>query len=208
MSQISFVGFSGSASRPSKTRALVERALELAAARFGGTAETFDVLDLEPDLLRARRLGDLGGTARAFAERFVAADGVAVASPIYKGSYSGLFKHFIDLLDPAALRGKPVLLLASGGGERHALSIEHQFRPVFGFFEAATLPTGIYAAERDFTSGRPSAPALLERLEIAVGQFAPHLPDAASARRPAVPYPARTLPGTAISARSFEVGAK
>ena len=75
-----------------------------------------------------------------------------------------------------------MLLAATGGGDRHALVIEHQLRPLFGFFEAATLPTGVYAAERDFTDGEPTAPALLERIERAVDQLALHI--ARQSRRP------------------------
>lgn len=172
---ISFVGFSGSASAPSKTRALVEHATKLAAERHGGSAAVFDVNDLSPDLGAARRLDDLTGAARDWASAFLEADAIIVGSPIYKGSYTGLFKHFIDLLDPLALKHRPILLVASGGGDRHALAVEHQLRPVFGFFEAATLPTGVYAAERDFVDGQPAAPTLLSRIETAVEQFGPHL---------------------------------
>jgi FMN reductase len=31
--------------------------------------------------------------------------------------------------------------------------VEHQLRPLFGFFEALTMPTGIYASDRDFADG-------------------------------------------------------
>ena len=34
--------------------------------------------------------------------------------------------------------------------DRHALTIEHQLRPLFGFFMAHTLPTGVFAVDRDF----------------------------------------------------------
>jgi FMN reductase len=78
---------------------------------------------------------------------------LVVGSPTFKGSYTGLFKHFFDLLEPAALRGKPVILSATGGGERHSLIVEHQLRPLFGFFEALTMPTAIYASDRDFSDG-------------------------------------------------------
>ena len=74
-----------------------------------------------------------------------------------------------------ALAGKPVLLTATGGGDRHALVIEHQLRPLFGFFEAASLPTGVYAGGTDFRDGQPASDALLARLDRAVEQFAPWL---------------------------------
>ena len=65
--------------------------------------------------------------------------------------------------------------MATGGGDKHALVVEHQLRPLFAFFEAATLPTAVYANAADFSDGQPSSAALLARLDRAVGQFAPWL---------------------------------
>ena len=67
------------------------------------------------------------------------------------------------------------LLTATGGGDKHALVIEHQLRPLFGFFEAVTLPTGVYASTADFTEGQPAALPLLARIDRAVAQFTPWL---------------------------------
>lgn len=172
---IRIAAFAGSLSRPSRTAALVETAAARTAARFGGTAETHDLTDLQPALGQAATLGDLASPARTIVERIIAADALIVGSPVYKGSYTGLFKHLFDLLDPADLAGKPVLLTATGGGDRHALVIEHQLRPLFGFFEAAVLPTGVYACGADFRDGQPVSQPLLERLDRAVAQFAPWL---------------------------------
>ena len=112
---------------------------------------------------QARRLGELDPAARNLVERLAAADVLVVGSPTYKGSYTGLFKHFFDLLDPSALRGKPVILAATGGGERHSLIVEHQLRPLFGFFEALTMPTAIYASDRDFSDGALVSEAIFAR---------------------------------------------
>lgn len=175
-----FAAFAGSWSQPSKTRALVTQAADAAVARFGGTAEVFDIADLGTDFGLATVPGHapvLDRHLRAFTQ----ADAVIVASPVYKGSYTGLFKHLFDLIDPAALAGRPVLLTATGGGEKHALVIEHQLRPLFGFFEADTLPTGIYASAADFAEGIPSTPQILARIDRAVTQFAPSLQRATSA---------------------------
>lgn len=168
------IGLSGNLDRPSKTRALVQTAVASAASRFEAIGAVFDLADFGPSLGTARRVDDLAPTARAALDVILSADALVVASPVYKGSYTGLFKHLIDLLDPTALQGKPVLLAATGGGDRHALVIEHQLRPLFGFFEAQTLPTGVYAADRDFAGGQPASPALSERLDRAVGQLAPY----------------------------------
>ncbi|MFO1140903.1 MAG: FMN reductase [Amaricoccus sp.] len=169
------VGFAGSLSKPSRTRALVEAAVDRAVDRFRLEGEVFDLLSFTPSLGSAARLAELDRVARGRVEAILAADALVLASPVYKGSYCGLFKHLLDLLDPLSLVGKPVLLGATGGGPRHALVIEHQMRPLLGFFEAQTLATGIYAADTDFVDGAVAAPAAIERLDRAVGQFAPFL---------------------------------
>src|SRR5256885_12419558 len=43
---------------------------------------------------------------------------VVVATPIYKASYSGVLKSFLDLLPQFGLAGKVVLPLATGGTDR------------------------------------------------------------------------------------------
>lgn len=165
------VGLAGSLSRPSKTRALVDLVTARAAASLGATAATYDLTDLQPALGTAQTLDDLDGLPRAIVASILSADALVVGSPVYKGSYTGLFKHLFDLIDPAALAGKPVLLAATGGGDKHALVIEHQLRPLFGFFEARTLPTGVYASGADFSDGVPASPALLTRIDRAVSQL-------------------------------------
>ena len=77
-------------------------------------------------------------------------DALIVVTPTFQGSYAGLFKSFIDLIEPGSLRYKPVLLAATGGTERHSLVIEHALRPLFSYLGATTAPTGVYAATADF----------------------------------------------------------
>lgn len=169
------VGLSGSLSRPSRTRLLVEAAVERAAERYGREPMVIELSAIAGSLGGAARLSELDAPAQVAVNHLLGADALVLASPVYKGSYGGLFKHLLDLLDPLALVGKPVLLGATGGGPRHALVIEHQLRPLLGFFEAQALATGIYASDSDFRDGALVSEALLERLDRAVGQFAPFL---------------------------------
>lgn len=175
---IRIAGLAGSLGTPSKTRALVDLAVRNAARRFGGTGATFDLGDFQPSLGQAVGADDLDPVAARILDTLLSADVLVVGSPVYKGSYSGLFKHLIDLIDPAALRDKPILLTATGGGDRHALVVEHQLRPLFGFFEAAVLSTGVYASAADFSDGAPSCPRLMARLDRAIEQIAPFAPAA------------------------------
>jgi FMN reductase len=178
------VGVAGSLGRPSRTRALVQAAVDRAADRYWLEGKVLDLQSFAPSLGSAARLADLDRDARGAIDMMLDADALVLASPVYKGSYAGLFKHLFDLLEPRSLVGKPVLLGAVGGGPRHALVIEHQLRPLLGFFEAQTLATGVYAAESDFEAGRLTAPAAIDRLDRAIGQFAPLLlsPNASAQR--------------------------
>jgi FMN reductase len=162
------VGFSGNFTQPSKTRALVESVASEVGGQYGLRAQSFDVADLGPSFGSARWAGELDVQAKTVLDAVTQADLLVVGSPTYKGSYTGLFKHFFDLLDPNALRGKPVLILATGGGERHALVVEHQLRPLFGFFEALVLPTATFVSERDYVDGKLASPIIQARIAQAV----------------------------------------
>lgn len=153
MTNLNVVGFSGNFTRPSKTRGFVEHVVREIARCHGLSAVTYDIEDVGPSLGTAKWARDLDENAQNILQRVVGADVLVVGSPTYKGSYTGLFKHFFDLVDPTALRGKPVLLTATGGGDRHALIVEHQLRPLFGFFESFALPTAVYATDKDFSDG-------------------------------------------------------
>lgn len=48
---------------------------------------------------------------------------------------------------------------------------EHQLRPLFGFFNALTLPTSIYATETDFADYEITSAVVRERIERAVSEL-------------------------------------
>ncbi|WP_428028893.1 NAD(P)H-dependent oxidoreductase [Ancylobacter sp.] len=160
MSTLKITGLSGGLSSPSRTLSLVELALGRisAQAAAGGLANDTQLIDIAAlegiGALRSRPAGDAVEAALRAVEE---ADLLIVGSPVYKGSYSGLFKHFVDFLDYGGLVGLPVALLATGGSERHALVIEHQLRPLFAFFQAQPLGTGAFFTERDFANGAVAA---------------------------------------------------
>ncbi|GJD48338.1 NADH-dependent FMN reductase SfnF [Methylobacterium crusticola] len=165
------VAFSGNTHRPSKSRALAGAIAEAVAARQPVDVQLLDILDGGPDLGLAYAPQDLGPRGIALVRAIEEADALIVASPVYKGSYAGLFKHVFDLVDPAALADRPVIVAATGGGHRHALVVEHQLRPLFGFFGALTVPTSVYASDGEFRDGRPSDPGLEARIASASGQL-------------------------------------
>lgn len=164
-------GVSGSLGSPSRTMGLVAAIVRQLEARFRIRAHIADLAETAP-LLWASGFGKDGPVEiRNLLNRIESSDVLVVGSPVYKGAYSGLFKHVFDLVDRNALRGKTVLLAATGGSDQHALVIEHHLRPLFAFFGAHTVPTGIYANESDFADYDMIAnPAILIRIEQAVDQ--------------------------------------
>ncbi|MEO4002062.1 FMN reductase [Mesorhizobium sp. CAU 1732] len=172
----SIVGFSGNITRPSRTRQLVDHLVLSIAERGSAQRRLFDIEDIGPSLGAARNVGQLDQSGQDVLLQIKSADLLVVGSPTYKGSYTGLFKHFFDLIEPDALLGKPVLLAATGGGQRHSLMIEHQLRPLFGFFQALTLPTGVYASAKDFREGGPVSSELHDRSRQAVEEALRLLP--------------------------------
>ena len=89
---------------------------------------------------------------------------------IFAASYSGLFKMFVDVLDPAAVDGMPVLVAATAGTARHQLVLDHALRPLFSYLRAVVVPTGVFAATEDFGGGEHAT--LGDRITRAASELA------------------------------------
>lgn len=174
-SPLRLVAVSGGMQRPSKATALAEHLLGLIADEVPaeqGLVELGQLAPLFAGAIWRSQLPEAVERALAMVEQ---ADVLVVTTPVYRGAYTGLFKHFFDFIHQDALIDKPVLLAATGGSERHALMIDHQLRPLFSFFQTRTLPLGVYATDKDFVDYLPQNEALLERARLAVSRAVPLL---------------------------------
>lgn len=174
---IRIVGVSGSLTAPSRTTALVDAVVERFAEGLGQSApvetELVELAQLLPGLFGGTSRSSLGPEAEAALRSVETADLIIAGSPAYRAAYTGLFKHFFDYVGQYSLVDKPIVLAATGGSDRHALLVEHQMRPLFGFFQALTLPIGIFGNEGDFTEYRVSSPELLNRIEQSTARALP-----------------------------------
>ncbi len=77
------------------------------------------------------------------------ADAIVVATPVYKGAYTGLLKAFIDVLPHRALVDKSVLPIASGGTLAHYGVIDHALKPILAALGATYTLPGIFVLDSD-----------------------------------------------------------
>jgi FMN reductase len=162
------VAVSGGLQRPSKAAALAKHLMDLIAYDVPCEQRLVELGPLAPQLVGAVWRSELPDAVERELAVVEQADILVVVTPVFRGSYTGLFKHFFDFIHQDALIDKPVLLAATGGSERHALVIDHQLRPLFSFFQACTLPLGVYATDKDFVDYRLQSKDLIERARLAV----------------------------------------
>ncbi len=113
-----------------------ERVAELIGAGSPGVVE---LADLAGELLAREH-----AAADEALARVVAADVVVIATPVYKGSYTGLLKSFLDLYGGGALSGVVAVPLVVSASPAHSAAGEVHLRPVLLELGAA-VPTAAIA---------------------------------------------------------------
>ncbi|QPZ38434.1 NAD(P)H-dependent oxidoreductase [Paramicrobacterium chengjingii] len=185
---LNVVVVNGSPTERSKTMGLTELVTSSLADKLPIETHRVDVYRLGSGFTGAITRDDVTPDVEE-ALRFVeTADVLIAATPVYRATYPGMFKHLFDLVEQYALANKPVILVATGGSDRHALVIEHALRPLFGFFQAATAPVGFYANSGDFEGTLVLNNEVYSRIEIGIGDIVPQLRQLAEADRTTVPF--------------------
>jgi FMN reductase len=183
---------------PSSTSLLADRMVAAtvdALAEHGVTASvrTVDLRRHANDLTTMLLTGVASADLRGAIEAVASADGLIAVTPIFSGSYNGLFKTFFDVLDDDALAGVPVLAGATAGTARHSLVIDHAIRPLFAYLRAVVVPSGVFASTDDFghsagvRSDDDEIPPLADRITRGAVELA-ELMATARPRRPADPF--------------------
>ncbi|QXI38332.1 NADPH-dependent FMN reductase [Pseudomonas xantholysinigenes] len=175
------VSVGGSPSLRSRSGVLLEHSRDWLQQR-GVEVVTFQVREFPAeDLLHARFDSP---QVRHFNELVAQADGLLVATPVYKASFAGALKTLLDLLPERALEHKVVLPIASGGSIAHMLAVDYALKPVLAALKAQETLQGIFADDSQIAyadGDRPARldPALEQRLLDALDTF-----HGALARRP------------------------
>lgn len=177
MSERRIAVVSAGLSNPSSTRMLADRlAAETAKALreqdIDVTVDVIELRDLAHDITDNLLTGFAPPALETAINTVVSADALIAVTPIFSTSYSGLFKSFIDVLDPDALTGKPVLIGANAGTPRHSLAIDYAIRPLFAYLHAEAVSTGVFAASSDWGGAGDEVAPLAKRVEKGAKELA------------------------------------
>lgn len=135
---------SGSPNATSRLNGIIDY-VRNALEDHGYPTKTITVVTLPADDLIHSRFGS---SAIVEANKLVEeAAAVIIASPVYKASYTGVLKTYIDLLPQKGLEGKLVLPLFIGGTLAHLLSIDYSLKPVLASMGARHFIRGVYATD-------------------------------------------------------------
>lgn len=181
---------------PSSSRLLADQlaasaARQLREAGFDVQVDVVELRDVAVDIANNFVTGYAAPRLAEVIANLEASDGVIAVSPVFSASYSGLFKSFIDVLDPKSLDGKAVLLGATGGTDRHQMVLDYAMRPLFSYLRTRMAPTGVFAGPQDWGTADDGGTSLSQRIDRAAGEFVQLLEGPQPGRKP---EPMESLP--------------
>lgn len=161
---------------PSSSRLLADQLAasaerQLVAAGYAVEVQVVELRDLAVDIANNFVTGYAGPKLAGVIARVESSDGLIAVSPVFSASYSGLFKSFIDVLDPKSLEGKAVLLGATAGTDRHQMVLDFAMRPLFTYLRTRTAGTAVFAGPQDWGNTDDGGSPLSARIDRAAGEF-------------------------------------
>lgn len=161
------VKINGSPSSPSKTGILIDAVGDAVARSTSIDTSTIALSEVGHSVMCGMSRPEVSAKGEALLRAVECADILVIGTPVYRAAYTGVLKHFFDLVDRDVMRGRIAVVCATGGTAMHGLVIEHNLRPLMGFFAIQTVTTGLYGLSEDFADGQIASAALQERVERA-----------------------------------------
>ena len=174
---------------PSSSRLLADQLAasaerQLASAGYAVDIEVLELRDLAVDIANNFVTGYAAPRLAEVIAGVEASDGLIAVSPVFSASYSGLFKSFIDVLDPKALEGKAVLIGATAGTDRHQMVLDFAMRPLFTYLRTRIAATAVFAGPQDWGNNDDGGSPLSVRVDRAAGEFVALLQDSGPQQKP------------------------
>lgn len=153
---------------PTSRSTFVAREVASRLQSRGFEVDSFSVADFDAaDVLTGRAKSPL---VVRFLETVHRAEGIVLATPVYKATYSGGLKAVVDLIPPDALIGRRALGIATAKVALHGNEAAAAYRSLFAFFRLRAVETLMVLDDEmgDDGAGRTLSLAATERLARAI----------------------------------------
>lgn len=184
--------------RPQSRTLQIARLAADAVSRAAALPAEHQVIDLS-GLARRLLLDEPSSAVEDALEQVRQADLLLVASPTYKGTYTGLLKVFLDRLEYQALSSVIALPLLVMRVPNHALAVDLHLRPLLLELGASTPAPGLAFLEPDLAEPGPVLEAWSDRVAAALGRCAALAPAGQPAPDPATPTAPRPSAATVLA---------
>ncbi|MCU1345404.1 MAG: NADPH-dependent reductase [Acidimicrobiia bacterium] len=132
--------------KPGSRTSSVAQAVAASAARLADSPVEVAVIELAN---LASELFDWSSErVRAAVQLVLASQVVIVASPVYKATYTGLLKAFLDHFQAGSLSEVVAIPVMVGAAPQHALAIEVHLRPLLAELGAPTPAPSLFILEK------------------------------------------------------------
>jgi len=176
--------------RPASRTLAVATAAAAAVARHAGLSSGCKVVDLST-LARRLLLPEPSAAVEDAVSVVLHADLLLVASPTYKGTYTGLLKVFLDRLPDRALAGASALPLLVMNSPERSRAVDAYLRPLLTELGATVPAPALAVLESDLARPddvlEPWARQVTDALRPAAGRDH-HRPDGSVSAMAAGPY--------------------
>jgi FMN reductase len=146
----------GSVTPPGRMLNAITWTIEASRAVHGLETALINLADYRIAFADGRPPEQYGDDTASLLARIQEADAILMASPVYRGTFTGALKNLLDHLPIEALAGKPIGIVAMGATTHHYLGIDWHLRDVLAWFGAIVAPTSVYLSSSDFVTGNLS----------------------------------------------------
>ncbi|MCJ8322318.1 MAG: NAD(P)H-dependent oxidoreductase [Rhizobiales bacterium] len=149
---MNFLLLNGSLSRTSHSAALLN-SMQVKITQAGHSVYHHNFIEwplpfYNPDLAK----NGYGKQFQLFLDKLHAADGIAIATPLYHGSLTGVLKNALDYLPPSILKNKPIALANIGGSVRAGQSACEHLRTILRALSGQVIHMQVGCCSDDFTN--------------------------------------------------------
>lgn len=131
--------------RPISNTLRIGRLVERHYQQAGVNAELFSLADVPAELYSPAAYTEKPAAFMEVQEKILSAVGLHVVTPEYNGSFPGILKHFIDMLEfSESFNQKPIAFVGVANGQWGGLRAVEQLQMVVGYGNAHVYPDRIF----------------------------------------------------------------